>query len=78
MRQLKLTASNDFTVAHIDFLDLKRLKEGYEGPRLPMTFLISGDGSFQCPYQMNLQDPLLQSVYLLNREVLYERMGRYL
>ena len=60
--EIRFTSSEDYTLAYIDYVDLKKNKDSYEGPTIPMTLLMSGDGSYQTPFLVNSQDPLVKSV----------------
>lgn len=48
--ELRFTSSDDYTIAYVDFIDIKKTKETYEGPTIPLTFILSGDGSFSSPF----------------------------
>ena len=60
--ELRFTSTEDYTLACLDFLDIKKIKDSYEGPALPVTLLCSGDSLFSTPFCLNLQDPLVKSV----------------
>lgn len=60
--EVRFTSTPDYTLAYIDFLDNKRLKESYEGPTLPLTLILSGQGSFSSPFFLNTNDPLVKAV----------------
>lgn len=60
--ELRFTSTEDYTLAYLDFVDIKKTKDQYEGPTLPMTLLISGTGSFSKPFVLNQQDPLVKSI----------------
>jgi len=60
--ELRFTSSDDYSIAYVDFIDIKKTKDSYEGPNLPMTFILQGDGSFSYPYQLNPHEPLLKSI----------------
>ena len=51
--EIRFTSSEDYTLAYIDYVDLKKNKDSYEGPTIPMTLLMSGDGSYQTPFLVN-------------------------
>eukprot|EP00347_Sterkiella_histriomuscorum_P013330 403365131 len=71
--ELRFTSSDDYTMAYIDFIDVKKSKEQYEGPLIPMTYLLSGEGSFSSPFMIHAQDPLVKSVsYFTNDPKIWE------
>jgi hypothetical protein len=45
-KTIKLSASKDYTMTYMDFLDLEKDREYYNGPVLPMIFHLSGDGKY--------------------------------
>ena len=51
----------------MDFLDLERDREYYNGPVLPLTFHLSGDGYFNSPFNLSYKDCLVRSLSLLDR-----------
>lgn len=55
-KTVKISASKDYTMAYMDFLDLEKDREFYNGPVLPLTFHLSGDGYFNSPFSINSND----------------------
>jgi len=55
-KTIKLSASQDYTMAYMDFLDLEKDREYYNGPILPLTFHLSGDGHFNSPFNLSHKD----------------------
>lgn len=51
--ELRFTSSEDYTLGYMDFLDTRITKDAYEGPNIPMTLLVSGNGSFNTPFVIN-------------------------
>mmetsp|Transcript_6952 Transcript_6952/g.6475 ORF Transcript_6952/g.6475 Transcript_6952/m.6475 type:complete len:590 (+) Transcript_6952:2890-4659(+) len=66
-KTIKISASPDYTMACIDFLDIERDREYYNGPTLPLTFHLSGDGFFNSPFNLSYKDCLVRSLSLLDR-----------
>ncbi len=62
--ELRFTASDDYTLGYLDFLDTKRSMDSFEKPPLPMSILVAGTGSFAKPFHINRHDPLIRSVSL--------------
>lgn len=60
--ELRFTASDDYTLGYVDFLDLRRTKDVFDKTPLPLTVMVAGDGSFSKPFQINRQDPLVRSM----------------
>ena len=52
-KALKFTDSRDHNLAYIDLIDLKREKQDYEGPALPLTLMMHGSGTLLSPYSLN-------------------------
>mmetsp|Transcript_1353 Transcript_1353/g.1496 ORF Transcript_1353/g.1496 Transcript_1353/m.1496 type:complete len:155 (-) Transcript_1353:1316-1780(-) len=82
-KAIKISASRDYTMAYMDFLDLEKERESYNGPVLPLTFHLSGDGYFNSPFNINSKDCLVRSLSLLDRnenfiEVYIENLNSYL
>jgi hypothetical protein len=61
-KTIKISASRDYTMAYMDFLDLEKDRELYNGPVLPLTFHLSGDGFFNSPFNLNRKDCLVKSL----------------
>lgn len=40
--ELRFTSSEDFTLGYLDFIDVKKTKDTYDGPHIPMTIIIGG------------------------------------
>lgn len=38
--ELRFTSSDEYTLAYVDFIDVKKTKDAYEGPSIPMTFIL--------------------------------------
>ena len=60
--ELRFTASDDYTLGYLDFLDTNRSKESFDRPPLPMTIMVAGTGHFSKPFHINRHDPLIRSV----------------
>jgi len=72
------TSKEDFTLAYIDFLDFSKNQEVNQGPRFPLTVLISGSGTFNNPYYFNFEgDSLLKSLVLINKNYLQNKLPMY-
>jgi hypothetical protein len=70
-RTLRISTDQDSRLAYIDFLDFRRTKSNYAGPKLPTTLLLAGNGTLSTPYNLNfLNDPLAKSLVYLNKEAL--------
>ena len=65
---IKFTCSSDYTLAFIDFIDTKKDKGLYNGPQLPLTLIVSGNGLFATPFNVQIRDPLVKSVAYLFEE----------
>lgn len=59
---MRFTASDDYTLGYIDFLDTKRTRDSFQKPPLPMTILVGGTGSFAKPFHITRHDPLIKAV----------------
>ena len=82
-KTIKISSSRDYTMAYMDFLDLDKDREFYNGPVLPLTFHLSGDGNFNSPFYINKRDWLVRSLSLLDRsenfiEMYLENLNSYL
>lgn len=44
--EIRFTSTEDYTTAYLDFIDIRITKDTYEGPNIPITLLIAGNGSF--------------------------------
>mmetsp|Transcript_11557 Transcript_11557/g.10229 ORF Transcript_11557/g.10229 Transcript_11557/m.10229 type:complete len:203 (+) Transcript_11557:529-1137(+) len=55
-KTIKVSCSRDYTMAYMDFLDLEKDREYYNGPVLPLTFHLSGDGYFNSPLNLSYKD----------------------
>ena len=64
-KAIKFSFSDDRTLSYIDFLDLTRARDDYNGPELPCKFMWSGYGTYYYPYTINIGDPLLKSIIRL-------------
>ena len=64
-KSLKFSCSSDFSLAYIDFIDLKKERVNYSGPILPLIAYLSGTGTFYSPFALNDEDPLVKSIALL-------------
>jgi len=65
------TAVADAHLAYIDFLDKSKSKNEYLSPKLPMTLLLTGGGTFNSPYQLDFEgDPYAKSLVCFNRDQL--------
>lgn len=60
--EFRFTSSDDYTLGCLDFLDVKRTKDAFDKIPLPMTILLSGNGAFNKPFQINRHDPLVRSI----------------
>lgn len=63
----KLSYTQDYTHCYLDVFDLSKLRINYTGPKIPMKILIGGNGSFTSPYNINPEDPLMNSIVHLFR-----------
>jgi len=82
-KTIKLSASKDYTMVYMDFLDLEKDREYYNGPTLPLTFHLGGDGYFNSPFNLSYRDCLVRSLSLLDRtenfiEVYIENLNSHL
>lgn len=56
-------------LAYIDFIDQRLTKKDYLAPKLPMTLLMSGNGTLNTPYKVSFQNDILaKSLLFLNRD----------
>ena len=60
--EMRFTSSDDYTLGYLDFLDIKRNKDSFDKPPLPMTILVAGTGQFSKPFHINRHDPLIRSI----------------
>ena len=59
---------NSSKLAYIDFLNFGLKKSAYSGPQLPLTLLLSGNGTMSTPYNFNFtQDSLAKSIFYLDK-----------
>jgi len=66
-------------LAYVDFLDYRRNKSNYQGPTLPITLLLAGNGTLGTPYSLNfLDDPLAKSLVYLNKDLLKNKLPPFL
>jgi len=65
-------------LAHIDFLDLSKTKSNYQGPQLPTTLLLAGNGTLATPYKLPfLDDPIAKSLVYLNPDVFKTKLAPF-
>ena len=68
-------STQDYQLAHLDFLDYEKERRDYIGPELPLALLLSGSGSHNNPYQLNFdEDPLAKSVVYFNAHTLSQHL----
>lgn len=78
-RTLRISADEGSRLAYVDFLDYRRNKSNYQGPQLPITLLLAGNGTISTPYKLNfLDDPLAKSLVYLNKGVLSVKLPPFL
>ena len=53
------SSAGDNQLAYIDFLDYELEKKDFIGPKLPITLLLGGRGTFNSPYYLNFEDDAL-------------------
>jgi len=69
------TASDDAHLAYIDFLDKSKSKLDYLSPKLPMTLLMSGSGTFNSPYMLDFEDDAYaKALICFNKEELKPKL----
>lgn len=69
------TAASDAHLAYIDFLDKSKSKVDYLAPKLPITLLLSGSGTFNSPYLLDFEsDPYAKSLVCFNKDELKPRL----
>lgn len=74
-RTLRISADEGSRLGYVDFLDYRRNKSNFQGPQLPMTLLLSGNGTMGTPYQLDfLNDPLAKSLVYLNKNLLKNKL----
>ena len=71
--ELRFTTDKDVTTGYIDFLDNRKEIESYDGPNLPATLLLSGDGTFSNPFYLNIKDPYIKQMNLLCHDRLWDK-----
>ena len=60
---MKFSFSKCLSLGYIDFLDTRKTALAYEGPQFPLTCVLSGDGSYFNPFQLDFEsDPMVKSV----------------
>ena len=65
------SAGSDVHLAYIDFLDKSKSKLDYLAPKLPITLLLSGAGTFNSPYLLDFEgDSYAKSLACFNKEEL--------
>jgi len=68
---VRLSTDEDSRLAYVDFLDYRRNKGNYMGPKLPITLLLAGNGTLSTPYKLSfLNDPLAKSLVYLDKNLL--------
>ena len=66
-------------MAYIDFLDFSKFQENWPGLKLPMTLLLSGNGTFNHPYQFDFEnDSYVKSLVLVNFDHLKDKLPIFL
>lgn len=66
-------ASPDYHLAYIDFLDKSKTKP--QRPKLPLTLMLSGSGTFNSPYNLNFEtDPYAKSLAYFDFEGTKEKL----
>jgi len=56
-------------------MDYEKGKKDYIGPKLPLTIMLGGSGTFNSPYSVNFEeDALAKSVVYFNKETLKESL----
>jgi len=69
------TAAHDGHLAYIDFLDKSKSKADYKAPKLPITLLLSGSGTFNSPYTLDFEgDPYAKSLVCFDKEELKPKL----
>jgi hypothetical protein len=69
MRSLRITADPTYTSVFIDFIDLRKTQKDYKAPKLPMTLIVGGLGTFSSPYKINFENDILaKSLVLLKKD----------
>ena len=62
------TSPQDYQLAYIDFLDYEKDKSDFIGPKLPITLLLAGRGTFNSPYYLNFEnDSLAKSIVYFHK-----------
>lgn len=74
-KTVRISADIDSHLAYIDFLDYKQNQNNYNGPKLPLTILLAGNGTLNTPYKLNfLDDPLAKSIVYLDIATLKSKL----
>ena len=74
-RTLRMSTDEGSRLGYVDFLDYRKNKNNFRGPQLPMTLLLSGNGSMGTPYQLDfLTDPLAKSLVYLDKNTLKTKL----
>ena len=78
--QMKFSFSSQIQLGYIDFLDSRLTYESFEGPKLPQTIFLVGEGSYHNPYQLDYDhDPIIKSIGLkLQNQKLWKKFARNL
>lgn len=69
------TCPLDYHLAYVDFLDKSKSKLDYLAPKLPITLMLTGSGTFNSPYHVNFEgDPYAKSLVCFNKEELKPKL----
>jgi hypothetical protein len=66
---LKVQFSKSLDLAHLDFIDSRKTALAYEGPKLPLTIIMGGQGNFSHPFILDYDsDPIVRSICMKIRD----------
>lgn len=69
------SSTGDCQLAYVDFLDYEMSKGDYIGPKLPITLLLAGRGTFNSPYYLNFEnDSLAKSIVYFHKMTLKDQL----
>lgn len=60
---MRVSFSSELSLGYIDLLDTRVTADQFQGTLLPKTLVLSGEGRFSDPYQIDYDnDPLVKSI----------------
>ena len=76
----KFSFSSKMQIGYIDLLDTRLTSDSFEGPKFPLTLVLSGAGKYNNPYMLDfMNDPIIKSVALkLQNQKLWKKFVKNL